>query len=442
VLQQSIGGGDTKFFVVQTDYSNPITDNKKIEFGARAATRDFENLNTQSFFNFNTNRYDVAPSITSNYAYTDKVYAAYATYSFKVNKWSYQLGLRAESSNYDGTLRLKSKKGADSSMNFNVDFPISLFPSAFITYKLSDKEDMQFNYSRRINRPGFFQLMPFIDFSDPQNISVGNPGLKPEFTNSFEVSYNNTYKKGANFLASAYFKQNTNLISRYQYLGTNPDTARYYGNSDSVAFNSYINANESYTFGLELTNRIPVTKWWDNTINFNLFNSRINLVDSKVGDITNQRTSWFVKMNNSFKVSKTLSVQFSGDYYARTVLPQEGGRGGGGRGGMMMMFGGGNLGTAQGYINPRYSFDLAIRKDFSWKGGNTASLTLSMNDVFRTQLNSTYSESPIFIQTTERRRDPQVARLNFSYRFGKFDVNLLKRKNTKAEQGGDMMMMQ
>jgi outer membrane receptor protein involved in Fe transport len=441
VLQQSIGGGNSKNMVIQTDYTNPITDKKKIEFGGRVSTRDFENLNTQSFFNFAKNLFEVAPSITSNYAYTDRVYAAYGTYSFKVNKWSYQLGLRAESSNYDGTLKAKTKAGGDSSLAFNVEFPISLFPSAFITYKLSDKEDIQLNYSRRINRPNFFQLMPFIDFSDPQNISVGNANLKPEFTNSFEVSYNNSYKKGANFLTSAYFKHNTNLITRYQYLGVNPDTAEYYSSSDSLPYNTYINANNGFTFGLEITNRIPVTTWWDNTINFNLFNSRINLKDQFAGEITNQRTSWFIKLNNSFKLAKTLSVQFSGDYYARTVLPQEGGRGGRGGGGGMM-FGGGSLGTAQGYNNPRYSFDLAIRKDFAWKGGNTASLTLSVNDIFRTQLTSTYSESAIFIQTSERRRDPQVARLNFNYRFGKFDVNLLKRKNTKADQGGDIMIMQ
>ncbi len=77
------------------------------------------------------------------------------------------------------------------------------------------------------------------------------------------------------------------------------------------------------------------------------------------------------------------------------------------------VFGGGPTATAQGYINPRYSFDIALRKDWTWKGGNSASLTLSMNDFLRTQLFSTYSESPFLIQTSERRRDPQVLRVNF-----------------------------
>ncbi|WP_018613545.1 TonB-dependent receptor family protein [Segetibacter koreensis] len=430
VMQQSTGGGNSKNYTFQSDYENPFSDNQKIEAGVRAAIRDFENNNNQYFFNHALSKYVLSQRISSNYKFTDKVYAAYGTYSLKLKKWSYQFGLRVESSSYDGSIIGKDILGRDSLSSFKVDFPLSLFPSAFITYKISDKEDFQMNYSRRINRPNFWQLIPFTDYSDPYNLSVGNAQLKPEFTNSFEVSYNNNYKKGANFLVSGFFKYNTNLITRYQYLGANPDTAHHYSASDSVLFNTYLNANNSFTYGLELTNRIPVTRWWDMTANFNLFNSRINLSDPKQSSLTNQRTSWFAKLNNSVKFPKKISLQLSGEYYAKTVLPQGGG---GGRGG----FGGGPVATAQGYINPRYSFDIALRKDWTWKGGNSASLTVSMNDFLRTQLYSTYSESPFLMQTSERRRDPQILRVNFAYRFGKFDVNLFKRKNNKEEQGGN-----
>lgn len=145
-------------------------------------------------------------------------------------------------------------------------------------------------------------------------------------------------------------------------------------------------------------------------------------------------------MNSNFKLSKTISIQWSGEYQAKTVLPPSSG-GGGGRGGGGPMFGG-PQGTAQGYYLPRYGFDLGIRKDWNWKNGQSGSLTLSMNDIFRTQVFKSYSVSTLFDQTAERRRDPQVLRLNFSYRFGKFDATLFKRKNTKADQGGGMDMMQ
>jgi outer membrane receptor protein involved in Fe transport len=442
VMQKSVSAGNTKNWTIQTDYTNPLSETQKLEIGGRASIRDQQNANEQYFYNQGIGQYVISKNLSSTYKYTDRVYAAYANYSQKVNKWNYQVGLRAENSTYNGSTIGRDMSGRDSISNFNVNFPLSLFPSAFLTYKLSDNEDLQFNYTRRINRPNFFQLIPFIDYSDPYNLSVGNPGLKPEFTNSFEVAYNNNYKRGANFLANGYFKYNTNLITRYQYEGINPDTAQNYSSSDSVLFNTFLNANNSVTFGIELTNRMPVTKWWDMTVNFNLFNSRINVNDPKLPDISNKRTSWFVKWNNSIKFLKTFSFQFSGDYYARTVMPQSGGGGGRGGGGGGGGFGGGPVATAQGYINPRYGFDAAIRKDWSWKGGNSASLTVSMNDVFRTQFFSMYSESSFLMQTSRRRRDPQIVRVNFGYRFGKFDVNLLKRKNTREVDGGDNMISQ
>ena len=441
VNQQTLGGGTTKNYTFQTDYANPLTENQKLELGARMAIRDFENENNQYFKSSGSNQYILSNNLSSYYTYTDKVYAAYANYSIKVNKWSYQLGLRAESSTYNGSIT-KKLLGKDSVSNFNVNFPMALFPSAFVTYKLSDKEDIQGNYSRRINRPNFFQLMPFVDYSDPYNLSVGNAQLKPEFTNSFEISYNNNYKKGANFLVSGFFKYNTNLITRYQYRDKNPDTSHYYSKADSVLYNTYVNANNSLTYGIELTNKMPITKWWEMMLNVNIFDSKLTVDATKNQPaITNEQLSWFAKTNNTFKILKNISIQLSGEYYAKTVLPQTGGGGGRGPGGGGGMFGGGPQATAQGYINPRYSFDIAVRKDWTWKGGNSASLTLSMNDFLRTQKYSTYSESSFLMQTTERRRDPQILRLNFSYRFGKFDINLFKRKNTKdIGTGTDMII--
>jgi len=440
LLQQTIGSGTNKFYTLQTDYENPLSDDSKIEIGARAAIRDFGNNSNQYRYDYNTSKYTLVPAISNRYKFNDQVFAAYATYSFKVKKFSYQLGLRAESSNYTGTL-LKTT-GADSAQ-FKVNFPLSLFPSAFITYKVNDKEDLQLNYSRRVNRPNFFQLMPFPDYSDPQNINIGNAGLKPEFTNSFEISYNNAYKRGANFLVTAFFKYSTNLITRYSYTGKNELNP---ADTNQVFYNSYINADNSITYGLELSNKMPVTKWWDLTLSANLFSAKINATIPGQNINNDARVSWFAKMNNSFKVTKTLSIQLSGDYQAKTVLPPGGGgggRGGGpGGGGGGMMWGGGMQGTAQGYNLPRYGFDLAIRKEWTWKNGKSGALTLSMNDIFRTQLFQSYSESNFFQQTSVRRRDPQVLRLNFNFRFGKFDATLFKRKNNKADQGGGMDMIQ
>ena len=434
LLQQTIGNGTTKNYTFQVDYENPISEDSKFEAGGRSAIRDFSNLSDQYRYDYNIGQYVLVPLISNKYKFHDEVSAAYASYSFRVHKWSYQLGLRAESSKYTGTLL--NVKGQDSA-TFNVSYPLSLFPSIFITYKIDDKQDFQLNYSRRVNRPNFFQLMPFPDYSDPQNINIGNAGLKPEFTNSFEVSYNNAYKRNANFLATVFFKHTTDLITRYVYRDKNGLTS-----GDSAYFNTYINADYSYSYGVELTNKIPVTKWWDLTLNVNLFNSKINATVPGQS-LSNSLVSWFGKMNSNFKVAKGLSIQFSGDYQAKSVIPPNSGGGGMGRGGGGGgMFGGGPQSTSQGYNLPRYGFDLAIRKDWTWKNGQSGSLTLSMNDVFKTQVFKSYSESTYFTQTSERRRDQQILRLNFNYRFGKFDATLFKRKNTKADQGGGQDMIQ
>lgn len=436
LLQMNNSSGDNRFYTLQTDYENPLTDDSKLEAGLRAAIRDNSSINDQFRFNNTTGKYELVPAISSRYKFHDEVWAAYTTYSFKKGRWSYLLGLRVESSNYQGTLL--NAKGQDS-LQFNVTFPLSLFPSVFTTYKLTDKQDLQLNYTRKINRPNFFQLMPFPDYSDPQNVNIGNAGLQPEFTNSFELSYNNTYKKNANFLASLYFKHTSNLITRYVYRDVNALIP-----GDSAYFSTFINANYSFATGLELTNKMAVTKSWDMTANLNIFSSslRANLPGEQ---FSNDLVSWFGKVINNFKLKKSWSIQLSGDYQARTVLPPGGGGLGGGRGGFGggggMMWGGGPQTTAQGYNLPRYGVDLAIRKDWTWKNGQTGSLTLSMNDIFKTQLFQSYSESAFFVQTSERRRDPQVLRINFSYRFGKFDASLFKRKSTKSDPSSGMSEM-
>ena len=424
LLQKTIGSGYSHYFTFQSDYENSINESTKFETGVRAAIRDFRNDNDQYADPTGTgNNYQLISSISSKYTFTDQVYAAYASYKFKVKKWGFLLGLRAESSNYNASLI-----GTDSS--FKTSYPLSLFPSAFITYKLNYTQDFQINYSRRINRPNFFQLMPFPNYSDPQNISIGNAGLRPEFTNSFEASYNNAYKKGANFLATVYVKYSTDLITRYTYLGKNAITG------DSAYFFSYINANYGISYGLELTDKMPLTPWWDVMANINFFNSQLNATLPNQ-NVNSSMLSWFGKLNNTFKIAKGFSFQLSGSYFAKTVLPQNSGSGGGGG---STMYGNSTQTTAQGYIYPRYEVEGAIKKDWVFKNGKSASLTLSMNDIFRTLTYDTHSEGVGFVQDNYRRRDPQVVRLNFNYRFGKFDASLFKRKNTKTDnqEGIDM----
>ena len=426
--QKSNGVGNNKNYTYNIDYTREFKNAVKFETGIRYNTRD--EFNSRDQFRDTV----LLKSISTRYNYGENILAGYVNLNGKKNNLSYQIGLRAENRSY--TVDVQNHQGVDS-LHFKKSFPISLFPSAFVTYKLNDKQDIQLNYSKRINAPNFFQLQPFPDYSDPLNITVGNPKLAPQFTHSFELGYNNAYKKGSNFLANVYYKYSTDLITNYIYKAINPIT------KDSAFYSSYTNANTAITYGLELSNKTTITKWWDMNLSFNLFNSSIQATIPGQ-DVNNNLTSWFSKMNNTFKFPKGYSFQFSGQYQAKTILPPGGGGRGGG-GGFGGMGGGGGFGgpqsTAQGYNLPSYDFDMAIKKDWTFKDGKTASLSLSVSDVFKTRVNTTYSESQYFIQNVTRVRDQQFFRLNFSYRFGKFDVNLFKRKNNKSEEGGGMDQM-
>ncbi|MFT3948294.1 MAG: TonB-dependent receptor [Agriterribacter sp.] len=427
-LQLLNGSGTSKNWTIQTDFTTPVSKGK-LEMGLRAAIRNTKTISANSSYDYSAGQYVVVPSASTNYKYNDQVYAAYSTYSNKIGEsFTYQLGLRAESSNYKGTL-------ISNGQQFSNKYPLQFFPSVFLTKSFKPGQDLQLNYSRRINRPNFWQLIPFYDVSDLLNISVGNPALRPEFTNSFELNYTQSLGQGHSLLTSVYFKQTNNLITQYQSRQYNvplPD-----GKLDSAMVVSYINANSSRSYGLELTSKNPLAKWVDITTNLNFYNARIDNsgLDSTLG--INDRWAFFGKMNLNFKLPSNFTIQLSGDYQSRTLVPQGGGGGRRGPGGGG--FFGGASGASQGYINPNYGVDMAVRKEFM--KDKRAAITLSVNDVLKTRKYSAYSENSFFIQDMWRRRDWQVVRLNLSYRFGKFDASLFKRKNNRnAGEGNDETM--
>ena len=366
--------------------------------------------NNETSINRNSSGFIKVPSAATNYSNTDNVYAGYTTFTSSIKNFGYQLGLRAESSDYLGQL-------INTGETFKHNYPVSLFPSVFLSQKFKKEQQLQLNYSRRINRPNFFQFIPYTDRTDPLNITRGNPNLVPEFTNSLEASYSKTFTKNNNILVSVYYKATDNLITRFQQKENDPVLGK------EVLVNTYINANSSYSYGTEFTSVDYLNKWWDLTTNINVYNSKINTGYTAATE--NSLWSWFGKINNNFKLPKNYTIQLSANYQSKTNLAVNkgggGGPGGGGPGG------GQTLSASQGYIKPFYAVDGAIKKTFL--KNNAASITLSFSDIFRTRKQDQHSESAYFIQDYSRLRDPQMIRLNFSYRFGKLDMSLFKRKN-------------
>ncbi|MGI8952327.1 MAG: outer membrane beta-barrel protein [Chitinophagaceae bacterium] len=418
-LQQQISNGNNQFLTVQTDYVNPLTKKTKLEAGLRMQIRKTVN-NNETYTQYpGSASFDKNAAATNDYKNTDNVYAAYTTITSSIKDFGYQIGLRAERSNYNGELTNTGEK-------FSNNYPISLFPSIFLSQKLKNKQELQFSATRRINRPNFFQLIPYTDYTDSLNITRGNPNLVPEFTNSLEFSYSKTFKGSNTLLASIYYKHTTNLITRYLDTAINPLS----GKQDLI--NTYINANSSYTYGAELTSINTINKWWDATTNLNLYNGKINTSNIANAIPQNAIVSWFGKLNNNFKFSKSFTIQLSADYQSKTNLPVNSGGGQMGPPGMQVQS------SSQGYIKPYWGMDIAFKKSFF--KNNAASLTLSFNDIFRTRFNEQISESPFFYQDYYRLNNPQMIRLNFAYHFGKME-NLFKNKNTKTTGTQDAMQM-
>ena len=418
-LQQVISSGKNRFLTLQTDYTKPFSTTTKLEAGLRAQLNRIVN-NNDTYMGINSGDLSKIPAATNNYNNHDNVYAAYVSVTSAIKDFGYQIGLRAESSSYKGEL-------SNTGEQFSNKYPVSLFPSLFLSQKLKNKQELQLSYTRRVRRPNFFQLIPIVDYTDSLNIRKGNPDLKPEFTNSLEVSYSKTYNGSNNFLASVYFKQTNDLITTYLTQDINPIT----GKEDIIS--TFINANSAYSYGTEFTSINYIKKWWDLTANINIYNSKINTTN--ISSTTSQPAlwSWFGKINNNFKIQKGWTIQLSGDYQSKTNLPVS--NNSGQQGPPMMQA----QASSQGYIKSFWGMDAAIKKTFL--KNDAASVSLNVNDIFRTRNQVQYSFSDYFAQTYNRINNPQLFRLNFSYRFGKMDLSLFKRQNTKSTGTQDAMQM-
>jgi outer membrane receptor protein involved in Fe transport len=418
-IQNNVGDGKNSNLTVQVDYVKPLKGDKKIEAGVRVNTNDISNVTINTIKALGSSTYVEIPSASSNFESTNSVYAAYFSLEGKPSKtFSYKIGLRQESSFYDGKL-------LGNNQSFSNKYPLNFFPSIFLSKTLKGSDQIQLSVTRRVNRPNFFQLIPFIDFSDSLNIRRGNPNLVPEFTTSGELSYSKNKGSGT-FLTSVYYKYTDNLITSYLSKDVIPGSL----------INTFINANSSYNYGVEFTYMNKILRFWDLTSSLNLYNSKINL--SNIDNAINRDALWtvFGKINNNFTLPKKYVIQLSFDYQGKTNMPVTQNQGGGpGGGGPPMMQA---QSSSQGYINPFYGVDIAFKKSFL--KNDLATVTLSFNDLFRTRGNTQILNGDGFTQTYYRLNNPQNIRLNLSFRFGQMTNNMFKKNSDSGMDNSNMQM--
>ncbi|KAA2238463.1 outer membrane beta-barrel protein [Chitinophaga agrisoli] len=394
-LRSGRGGGNTTYLTGQIDYVDPITETSKLEAGLRSTSRTFNNNITTLGQDFHTGQFVVDSALSNVYHYQEQINAAYVNYNGTIKDFGYQAGVRAEQSYYSGEMQ----SGKESS--YKINYPINFFPSVFLSQKLKGDHELQINYSRRIRRPWFRDLLPNLDYS-AQSANRGNPALRPEFTNSFELSYLKTFAEKHNVMVSVYYRNTNNAITDF-YTDT---TLNLNGQQQKVVLSYPVNAATRNAYGAEFTVRNQILPGWDITTNLNLAQTRVD-ADNVGANLNNSGFTWFGKINSNTKLPWNLLMQVIGNYESKQILPQ-------------------------GEEAAEYQVDLALKRDFL--KNKALSVTLSLNDIFNQDRDLSFTNTAFAEQEKYRKRASRELRVNIAWRFGKMDMNLFKRKNNKGDQ--------
>ncbi|MFC4142500.1 TonB-dependent receptor domain-containing protein [Pedobacter mendelii] len=390
-LQRTFNRGDNTNYNIQADYSLPVGKAGKIEAGYRSQIRLGDNGQYADSILTATDVYIQNNKLINNFDSKDQVHAIYLNYQNQIKDFGYQLGLRAEDARLDTHLDGYTNNVLTSSAG-NIHYK-RLYPSVFLTQKLSGDNTVQLSYTRRVNRPRPWDTNPFLDVSDPLNYRGGNPNLLPEDVHSFELGYSKYFKK-VTLTSSLYYRQTNDVIQRIRSTPVN-----------GIITSTPQNLSRQINSGLELIGRFDLIKALNFTTNVNLYQSKF-FGDDRFNIATTSGFSWNANLTENLTVVKNLSVQVRGDYRAAEVM-------------------------AQGKRNAMYGIDGGAKYDFPNK---KASLSFNVRDVFNTRRWSMTTEDASTIVDFERRMQGTMGNLTFSYRFGKTLFNNTKKPKKEDQQ--------
>lgn len=278
---------------INLDYTNPLPENAKLETGieTRIETTD--------------NRFIKDLAYNSDFHYERKIYSAYTTFGKQWTKWGFQVGARFE--NYTADAKFNAIDNNDENGNGNTSEIITksfndkintVYPSGYVSYKLSDKNSFNFNYSRRVDRPSIGQVNPIREWSTPTVVSVGNPFLRPQFTNSFELNYTRKTKIGS-ISTVVFYRIITSEITRAVEIDPTDSNRNIL---------SFANFKDNNSYGAEISGNLDFTKWWSANIGTDIYFRKIR------GTVTSQFVEkdisvFNTRINNTFKATKNLRFQ-------------------------------------------------------------------------------------------------------------------------------------
>ena len=350
-----------------------------------------------------THVYDATSS--THFDYNQQVHAIYGTLGGNLTeRLSLQAGLRGEySSIYGEDLNHSATKPVDKTY-------WQLYPTLHLSYKITDMQSMQVSYSRRVHRPHFWDLNPYVDVREGDQISFGNPNLDPEYTNAFELSYNLGINK-VNIFTSAYYRQTNNMITRYGFMWCADSVARYawwepYNNQyDGYRASTSFNLSTGYNYGLEFIVDWQIFAWWKINVSVNLYQNHITGTEL----LNNQDKESFQasgKFTSFMTLPKDWTIQISGQYWAPWL-------------------------DLQTEMEANYWVDLAVKKDVLQKRGT---INLRVSDVLCTGgWGHTTYDAQMNRVVKAKRLSPTIT-LGFSW---KINNGLKQRQQQSEEEGAD-----
>lgn len=398
-LNQTIGKNNN--IEGKIDYGMPIGENKKFEAGASTRFRIYNNdlkigelTGTKSYID--ANHYDFDETKANIFEYTENVNSVYAQFGHKINKFSYQAGLRGEYVTITGTTSQQ-----DSSIDLKDDY-MSVYPTAYLMYEFNQRNEIKLNYTRRVDRPGRWNLNPFMDITDTMNIRTGNPKLGPEYINSIDFSYVNYLKTNGSFSASLYYRNTTNIITRVSETDESGVTISTWDN---------LKNGQSHSLGLELNLNTKLWNIWSINLTGNLsYNELSGSSEFTSSSLNNRGMSGGVKLGNSFSLTDDLVLQLNGRFSSGRIM-------------------------AQGRSYPFVVADFGLKHDFLQK---KLSVTLRVSDVFNSMKFRTETSGENFYQKSVFDPNFLTGNLSISWRFGKFKVDKKRGQETNDDSFEDI----
>jgi hypothetical protein len=368
--QQIIQPTDIDIYSAKLDFTIPFKNKLKLEFGGKSSIVKADNNFRFNTFQENSWQNDINRS--NHFKYDELINAAYVSSGYEKGKLSFQAGLRGEhtlSDGYSVNLDQKNKR-----TYFN------LFPTGFVNYNVAENHSIKYSYSRRVDRPNYGNLNPFVFILDPYLHVHGNPNLRPQFTNSNELTY--TFK--SQYSLTAAYAHTTGVINEVIFNGSEPGLA--------ISQMQNIASMKSYSTNFSIP--VKINKWWDTQNQFNTFYNKYE--DANLGGGLNRgRLVGSINTTHIFTLPKNWTAELNYWYYGKGVH------------GIFDM------------AKPQHGLNPAIQKTF-WD--KKAKIKFSANDIFLTSFYRGTADNGDFKMNINNRWNARRIALTFTYNFGNQNV--------------------